>query len=306
MSDLESSAKPSVLIVDDQPANLMVLSKLLKEEYHVLVATNGPKALAIAAGQNPPVLMLLDIEMPEMDGYDVCRRLKADDRTSGIAVIFVSARDTVGDEEMGFRLGAVDYISKPFHPAIVRARVRNHIDLKIKTDLLEKLSKQDSLTDIPNRRNFEESLDREWRRAARTGRPLSLVMMDIDCFKSFNDHYGHGAGDECLRRVARILKSALSRPMDVVARYGGEEFVALLPDTDPSGARHVAENLRAAVQTAAIPHVHSNSAPVVTLSIGVATHGPDNPKTNASHLQQSADQALYMAKAQGRNQVMIG
>ena len=304
--DLDHPEKAAILIVDDQPANLMVLSKLLKEDYHILVANNGPKALEIAAGDNPPHLMLLDIEMPGMDGYEVCRRLKTDDRTSGIALIFVSARDTVEDEEKGFRMGAVDYISKPFHPAIVRARVRNHIHLKINSDLLEKLSKQDSLTDIPNRRNFEECLDREWGRSARNGLPLSLAMMDIDHFKNFNDHYGHGAGDECLRRVARILKKSLSRPMDVVARYGGEEFVTLLPDTDEAGARHVAEHLRAAIEEAAIPHGHSATAPVVTLSVGVATHSRANAKNNAKQLQQAADQALYLAKGQGRNQVRTG
>jgi diguanylate cyclase (GGDEF)-like protein len=304
--DLDHPEKAAVLIVDDQPANLMVLSKLLKEDYHILVANNGSKALEIAAGDNPPHLILLDIEMPGMDGYEVCRRLKTDDSTSGIALIFVSARDTVEDEEKGFRMGAVDYISKPFHPAIVRARVRNHINLKINSDLLEKLSKQDSLTDIPNRRNFEERLDREWSRASRNGQPLTLVMMDIDHFKNYNDHYGHGAGDECLRRVARILKKSLSRPMDVVARYGGEEFVALLPDTDEAGARHVAEQLRAAIEAAAIPHGHSATAPVVTLSVGVATHSRSNAKNNAKQLQQAADQALYRAKGQGRNQVQTG
>jgi diguanylate cyclase (GGDEF)-like protein len=304
--DLDHPEKAAVLIVDDQPANLMVLSKLLKEDYHILVANNGSKALEIAAGDNPPHLILLDIEMPGMDGYEVCRRLKTDDRTSGIALIFVSARDTVEDEEKGFRMGAVDYISKPFHPAIVRARVRNHINLKINSDLLEKLSKQDSLTDIPNRRNFEERLDREWSRASRNGQPLTLVMMDIDHFKNYNDHYGHGAGDECLRRVARILKKSLSRPMDVVARYGGEEFVALLPDTDEAGARHVAEQLRAAIEAAAIPHGHSATAPVVTLSVGAATHSRSNAKHKAKQLQQAADQALYRAKGQGRNQVQTG
>ncbi|MBI5895974.1 MAG: diguanylate cyclase [Desulfobacterales bacterium] len=304
--DLQSQDRAVVLIVDDQPANLMVLSNLLKEDYRILVATNGPKALEIAAGDHPPVLMLLDIEMPAMDGYEVCRRLKAEHRTKGIAVVFVTARDSFEDEEKCFSLGAVDYISKPFHPAIVRARVRNHVNLKIKTDMLEKLSKQDGLTDIPNRRNFEESLAREWGRAMRSRQPLSLVMMDIDHFKRYNDCYGHGAGDGCLRRVARTLKKSLARPTDFVARYGGEEFVALLPDTDADGARHVAEQLRAAVEAAAIPHDLSNTAPVVTLSIGLATHSDDDIKINARQLQQFADQALYRAKQRGRNQVQAG
>lgn len=297
--------KANILIVDDQPANLMVLSRLLKDDYHILVANNGAKALEIAKSENPPLLILLDIEMPDMDGYDVCRRLKNDEKTSGIAVIFVTARDTAESEEMGFNLGAVDYISKPFQPAIVRARVQNHVSLKIKTDMLENLSHQDGLTNIPNRRNFEERLFREWARVMRNTQPLSLIMMDIDHFKLYNDHYGHGAGDDCLRRVARILKKTLSRPSDIIARYGGEEFVALLPETDGAGARHVAEQLRAAVEFAAIPHQFSPTSPVVTLSVGVATYSSDHIMADSQQLQQSADRALYLAKEKGRNQVQI-
>jgi len=209
MTDSVLQERATVLIVDDQPANLMILSRLLKDDYRVLVANNAAKAMEIAQGDNPPVLILLDIEMPGMDGYDLCRELKEDERTSGIAVIFVTARDAAEDEEMGFRLGAVDYISKPYHPAIVRARVRNHVNLKIRTDMLEKLSNRDGLTNIPNRRYFEERLEGEWARAWRSGQPLSVVMMDIDHFKLFNDHYGHGAGDDCLRRVARIVRKPI-------------------------------------------------------------------------------------------------
>lgn len=270
-----------------------------------MVSNNGPKALKIAAGHNPPQLILLDIEMPNMNGYEVIRLLKSNPSTSNIAVIFVTARAGAEDEEKGFRLGAVDYISKPFQPNIVRARVRNHVNLKIKTDLLEKLSNLDSLLDIPNRRNFEETLAREWAWATRNQRPLSILMMDIDYFKQYNDHFGHGAGDDCLRSVARTLKSALARSVDLVARYGGEEFVALLPDTDARGAQHVAEHLRKTVEGAALPHPHSGAAAVVTISVGVATHAKNNTMDNASQLLQRADHALYQAKSQGRNQVQI-
>ncbi len=303
MNDLAPIEKTTILIVDDQPANLMVLARLLKEDYHILAANNGARALEIAAGHNPPILILLDIEMPGMDGYEVCRKLKASERTSGIAVIFVTARDSAEDEEMGFSLGAVDYISKPFQPAIVRARVHNHVTLKIKTDMLEKLSQLDGLTNIPNRRNFEETMHREWARANRSGQPLSLIMMDIDHFKLYNDHYGHGAGDDCLRRVARTLIKTLTRPTDLIARYGGEEFVALLPETDESGALHVAERLRAAVEAAAIPHQCSLTSQFVTLSVGIATHSIRKIKKDSRHLQQSADQALYRAKERGRNRI---
>ena len=175
--------------------------------------------------------------------------------------------------------------------------------LKIKTDMLEKLSMQDGLTHIPNRRHFDERAHLEWKRSTRTGLPLALVMMDIDQFKPYNDHYGHGAGDDCLRQVAQALMQCCDRPLDLVARYGGEEFVALLPETDHDGARHLAEQMRLAIERLAIPHAYSSVATVVTLSVGVAIHGPDRVKTDLAQLQKCADQALYEAKRQGRNRV---
>ncbi|MEY6431083.1 diguanylate cyclase [Thioalkalicoccus limnaeus] len=305
MTSDPSSRTGVVLIVDDEPTNLRALADLLRHDYAIRIATNGRKTLELAAAEDPPDLILLDIEMPDMTGYEVCRRLKSDERTSGIPVIFVTARNRIEDQELGFNLGAVDYIAKPFHPTIVRARVRNHMNLKIKTDLLEKLSMQDGLTDIPNRRRFDERLVEEWARASRNGQPLSLAMMDIDHFKPYNDHYGHGAGDECLRRVARALQASVSRPPDFVARYGGEEFVALMPDTDGNGARHVAERLRRTIEALAIPHQHSKTAAIVTLSIGVATRPTACRETDRQRLLELADQALYRAKQHGRNQTCL-
>ena len=302
----EMNDRDTVLIVDDQPANIHALAKLIKSDYHILAATSGGKALEIASGDHKPDLILLDIMMPDMDGYEVCRQLKASEQTNSIPVIFVTAKDSAEDEEKGFSLGAVDYIAKPFHPTIVRARIRNQINLKIKTDRLERLSMQDGLTDIPNRRFFEESLAREWSRAERNGLPLSILMVDIDNFKPYNDNYGHGAGDECLRKVAGTLKSTLSRPMDLAARYGGEEFVVLLPETNENGARHVAEDMRKAVEELNITHEHSKTAPVVTISVGAATHSRKTPMNNKDELLNSADQALYRAKNNGRNQVQSG
>jgi diguanylate cyclase (GGDEF)-like protein len=302
----EFDEKKVVLIVDDQPANIHALGKLIKDDYQVLAATSGSKALEIANSQEQPDLILLDIMMPQMDGYEVCRRLKASEYTHSIPVIFVTARDTTEDEEKGFSLGAVDYISKPFRPTIARARIKNHMNLKIKTDMLEKLSMLDGLTDVPNRRFFEESLAREWARAERNGLPLSLVMLDIDDFKLYNDNYGHGAGDECLQRVARILKNSLVRPMDLLARYGGEEFVALLPETDAPGAMHVAREMNSAVQKSGIRHEYSRVSSVVTVSVGVATHSESAPPKSPDQLQKAADLALYRAKDMGRNQVQAG
>lgn len=306
MKKYRTPEQSTILIVDDQAANIRTLAKLLHRDYRIQVATSGQKTLQLAGGEDPPDLILLDIEMPEMNGFDVCRRLKANEQTNSIPIIFVTARNAVEDEEKGFQLGAVDYISKPYHPAIVRARVRNQMELKIKKDMLENLSMQDGLTNIPNRRYFDQQLQEEWQRNLRHSRPISLLMLDIDYFKRYNDHYGHGAGDDCLRRVARKLKDSLSRPMDLVARYGGEEFVVLLPETHEDGALHVANNLRVAIEALAIPHQYSCTASVVTLSIGTATHSQAHPKKNREKLLQAADSALYRAKKKGRNRVCSG
>jgi diguanylate cyclase (GGDEF)-like protein len=178
-------------------------------------------------------------------------------------------------------------------------------ELKIKTELLEKLSMQDGLTGIANRRYFDQRAEVEWKRALRSVLPLSLALIDIDHFKQYNDHYGHGAGDDCLRQVAQVLAGYAERPLDLIARYGGEEFVALLPETESDGALHLADRMRAAVEALSIPHACSSVGSVVTLSIGVATHGSDRVKTDLRHLQECADQALYCAKHRGRNQVQV-
>lgn len=300
-----SENKPTLLVVDDEPANIQALGTLLKDEYRIRVATNGEKALAMvqAKDQASPDLILLDIEMPGIDGYEVCRRLKQDPATNSIAIIFVTARDSANDEEHGLNLGAVDYIAKPINPAIVRARVRTHINLKRKTDLLEQYALLDGLTGIPNRRFFDDLLDKEMHRCQRDDLPLSLIMMDVDHFKNFNDHYGHGSGDQCLQKVAAALNAVVSRGGDRVCRYGGEEFVALLPGTDAKGAREVGEHLRAAVEALAIPHEYSSAAAVVTLSLGSATIEPGQHGCDTQTLLSQADKALYAAKSAGRNRV---
>ncbi len=300
----EHQHRATILIVDDQPANIHALTKLLKADYRIITATTAAKALKLARRDLAPDLILLDILIPDQDGYAICRQLKADEATHSIPIIFVTALDQAQDEAKGLQLGAADYISKPFNPAIVRARVLNQVSLKLKTDLLEKIALQDGLTEIPNRRYFDRKLEQEWSRQSRHQGPLSLLMLDIDHFKPYNDHYGHGAGDECLRRVAQALAQVPSRSADLVARYGGEEFVALLPETDATGARQVAEQMRAAIHALAIPHAYSPVADHITLSIGASTHGPQQPATDAEALKQSADQALYQAKEQGRDRLV--
>jgi len=294
-------ARQTVLIVDDTPANIEMLSEALSDQYEVLFATSGQDALHIAAEQHPD-LILLDVMMPEMDGYEVCTRLKGDAMTQTIPIIFVTAMDHEEEETKGLNVGAIDYLAKPIRPAIVRARVRNHLELKRYRDNLESLSSTDGLTGIANRRRFDEFLAREWLRARRCQAPLSLILMDIDLFKDFNDHYGHLAGDDCLRHLAREMTACVRRPTDLVARYGGEEFACLLPDTDAEGAMSIGHKLLRQVDTLHIPHAKSAVADHVTLSLGVATLIPVVGQP-ASDLVRTADECLYAAKRHGRNQI---
>ena len=293
--------KPIILVVDDASANVKILAEALRHEYLIKVAISGAEALAAAQSEPQPDLILLDVMMPEMDGYEVLRRLKENPATSRIPVIFVTAKTSESDEETGFRLGGVDYITKPISIAITKARVRSHIALKLKADSLQKLSLIDPLTKIPNRRRLDENLEREWKRAHREGMPLSILMIDIDHFKDFNDHYGHGAGDECLCRVAETLMAGVSRPGDMVARYGGEEFAVILPSTDRQPAFQIAEHLRKLILDLNLPHALSSTGPRVSVSIGCATMGGNPNMGTFTSLLQQADAMLYRSKSLGRN-----
>jgi diguanylate cyclase (GGDEF)-like protein len=295
-----------VLIVDDEKMNRDLLVALLKPLYRVMVAKSGEQALKAASRvMGKPDIILLDIMMPDMDGYEVCRRLKANEESMNIPVIFVTAMGEVEDESKGFSLGAVDYIIKPVSLPIVQARVNTHLRLKHKTDLLERMAFLDGLTEIPNRRAFDTALHKEWNRAKRAAIPLAMIMMDVDKFKQYNDHYGHTAGDDCLKQLAATLAGVIRRPDDMVARYGGEEFCALLIDTDLQGAVKVAEKFRARVELLQIKHNFSVPAPVVTISVGVAAIIPDRDEdVSPLTLQEQADSKLYLAKEAGRNRIM--
>lgn len=291
-----------ILIVDDERHNIKVLSELLREEYKIMAAKSGQVALNAAHGPNPPDLILLDVMMPELTGYEVCRQLKAHPRTMHIPVIFITALDATDDEAKGFELGAVDYIFKPFKPVIVKARVRTHIHLKRKTDLLDRMASIDGLTEISNRRSFDITLEKELRRIARSGAFLSLILSDIDFFKKYNDYHGHAQGDTCLRRVAKALADCANRSGDFSARYGGEEFAVILPGTDLDGAITIAEKIRTTVAELNISHAASTVADHVTLSLGVATVS-GSQDISPVDLIMTADDFLYQAKKSGRNAV---
>jgi len=291
-----------VLVADDDAINRQVLAELLKPEYTVLLAKNGEQALERAA-RHAPDLILLDVVMPDLDGYEVLRRLRADPQTEQIAVIFISGLNGPEDEANGLRMGAADYIAKPFNATVVMARVALHLQLVRQRRMLERLANVDGLTELANRRRFDELYEIEWQRARRNGWLLSVALLDIDAFKQYNDRYGHVAGDRALRTVARAAGAALHRPGDLAARYGGEELVLLMPDTGAAQARHVVETLCAAIAGLRLEHETSTVAPVLTVSVGGATLAADGIETAAA-LFEAADYHLYRAKQGGRNRVV--
>ncbi len=291
-----------LLVVDDEPVNIELLADIFEQDYDVLFAMNGQQALKLAATSAPDVI-LLDVMLPGMDGFEVCSLLKADPLTRDIPVIFITGMGDTAAETKGLELGAMDYIAKPINPPVVRMRVGNQIELKRARDQLARLASTDGLTGLANRRRFDEMLAQEHARHARSGASLTLIMLDIDHFKLFNDTYGHVRGDDCLRAVAEVLKTSLHRATDLAARYGGEEFACVLPDSDSeAGSLAVAERIRQGVANLSIPHGGSPTADHVTLSLGVVVILCVQDVT-PSKIIGRADDLLYQAKSLGRNQV---
>ena len=296
--------KPTILVVDDMTTTLLLLHDLLKDTYEVKIAKSGTKALEILESPNDIDLILLDIEMPDINGYEVCKILKNNEQTKNIPVIFVTARNSEEDEEYGLNLGAIDYITKPFNKAIVKLRIKNYLDLKIKNDMLEKLSMYDGLTNIRNRRFFDETFEKTFSEIKRDKKSLAVLMIDIDFFKPYNDNYGHGQGDETLRKVAKALEKTIKRASDFVARYGGEEFVILLKDINKDGVEAVANNLLNAVRELKITHEFSKIENYVTVSIGASFYNSSSDITKLELLLK-ADETLYNVKNSGRNNFAI-
>lgn len=292
-----------ILAIEDNHTNLKLIGHILEPlDVETILVGSGQEAFDYLETQLPD-LILLDIMMAKMNGYEVCEKLKNNPQTRDIPVIFITALKEEEDETKGFDLGAVDFISKPIKPVILQARVKTHLRLKLKTDLLESLASIDGLTDIPNRRYFEETLESEWNRAIRdVNSPLSLIIIDIDDFKKFNDQYGHAVGDDCLRKVAKSLKACIQRPGDSVSRFGGEEFAVILPNTDNQFAVSIADTMCKKVESLNISHLKSNVSDYVTISVGVGTINPEKDSDLRS-IVNIADQNLYKAKANGKNQV---
>ncbi|WP_426415126.1 diguanylate cyclase [Aestuariirhabdus sp. LZHN29] len=300
---MANKERQSVLIIEDEEMNIRILGQILSREFSIDVATCGKDALVRAEQDVLPDLILLDVTMPDIDGYELCRQLSDNEKTRHIPIILITTEDQERQEAYGLSLGAVDYIVKPFSIPVLVARVRTHLQLKHQRDVLTDLTVHDALTGVYNRRKFDDCIASECRRACRNQTSLALIMIDVDHFKAYNDHYGHLAGDRCLQRVADCLLEHIQRSGDLLARYGGEEFVAVLPETDHHDATVLAQKLCDAVAALNIPHAGS-SLGRITISEGVAAMVPDIDMP-VSELVGAADSALYSAKEAGRNCVQV-
>ena len=307
-----------ILIADDSRTSRAALGDQLRAMGHaVMEAHEGAQAIQMF-GADEPDLIVLDVDMPVMNGYETARRIRA---LSGdhewIPIIFLSSNVQDKDVATGIEAGGDDYLAKPVSPVVLRAKInamqritdmRQRLvnlteELEGKNASLREESSHDSLTGIPNRRCFDAAFGQEWNHALRTGKPLALLLADVDYFKRFNDTYGHQRGDECLKAVANAMRAAARRKVDLVARYGGEEFALLLPETPPVSALLVAGRVLEGLRAMRIPHEGSPGGHV-TMSIGVCATVPQAGQDPAE-LVKTADRALYDAKSKGRNQAVL-
>lgn len=295
---LKNAEKARILIVDDEPINIHVLSNTLTDTYNVFAVTSGREAITFCM-THAPDLVLMDMAMPDINGVEACKILKEKSETHDIPIVFVTGHGDSDAEDKCWEAGGVDFLTKPVNTNTLHHRIKSHLALKELTDELRRMAYQDGLTQVSNRRYFDEYLLRQQKLSQRSGSFFALLMFDIDFFKYYNDHYGHLAGDDCLRLVAKVLKQSVERPGDFVARFGGEEFAVVLPETDIAGATLVATKLLANVRELGIKHKGSPFG-VVTGSIGIAAS--DGSKKTLQELIDTADRRLYLAKTNGRDQ----
>ena len=296
-----------VLIVDNNPSHQQQLSGLITEYGHeVIVADSGQRAFQLLRDEKID-LILMDVDMQEMDAFQTTKKIRETFFEHWVPVVFLAEKSDDAALEKGIESGGDDCIFKPVNSVILKAKLRAMGRILEMQNTLKKLNAQlekaaviDSLTGLTNRRGFEEYAQHQWAQASREQSSLAVLMLDIDCFKQYNDNYGHLKGDRCLQKVADIIKEAVNRPIDMVARYGGEEFIVLLPQTDMGGAYQVAEQIRSAINYRRIPHLNSWVEKHVTVSIGCSVCENVDHRS-IDELINSADRALYQAKEKGRN-----
>jgi len=293
----------TILIVDDDKTNRKMLKELLQKQAKIIFAKNGEQARELAR-KHIPDLILLDVVMPDLSGFDVIELLKSDPETINISVIFITGLANDDDEERGFDLGGCDYIYKPFKSNIVIARVMMHLELIRQRKMLDEIAHVDALTGVNNRRKMDIVLEDEVATNMQENSTLLVAILDIDYFKLFNDNYGHGAGDAALRQVGQALREIFQRPRDFVARYGGEEFVIILPDCDKDSAELMLSNIAQAIKEKMIKHEYSSVSKQLTVSIG-AVVVKSSESLAVANIMKQADALLYKAKKAGRNQWSI-
>ncbi|MDR1590029.1 MAG: diguanylate cyclase [Oscillospiraceae bacterium] len=298
---MEDPATPLILIADDDTANIGALTEILGRKYKLLSADTCARALEVAVNERP-CLILLNTLLSGASGYDILPKLGEIDATRYIPVLMITDPIDVSSEARGLLLGAAGYIVKPFDRELIRARVDAHVRVIKYIREVERLSMIDALTDIPNRRSFDVTVNEEWRRMFRNRSPISLLMIDVDNFKDYNDTYGHPQGDILLKYLSHTFTKCLRRPYDTAARIGGEEFAIILPSTDLIGAMGVAESIRAAVEAMRVPCANLGTDTFVTVSIGVAAMTPNEHHIIGDLIEQ-ADRNLYSAKTAGRNRI---
>ncbi|GAA0855609.1 diguanylate cyclase [Aliiglaciecola litoralis] len=286
-----------ILVVDDDAINQEMYRSMLADKYKVFYCENGQEAVEFCARHRPD-LVIMDVEMPEMDGWTASKKIREIPELNEIPILFSTAVDSTNAELNCWESGGSDFMQKPLNRVTLVNRVRTHLTLKMHSDLLKKLAFLDGLTQQYNRRYFEECIPKEFALAMRNKTALSLLMIDIDFFKAYNDRYGHLKGDDCLRLVAKVIGKCMSRPTDIVARYGGEEFVCVLPQTDNKGAADMSYTIREAVLDLNILHEDSEFGQI-TVSIGMASIS--GYESGYFELLSKADAQLYQAKDSGRN-----
>jgi len=286
-----------ILIVDDDPLNQQILKSILQDEYNTFVVSSGAEAIEFCH-RHLPDLVVMDVQMPDMDGWTACKIMQSSVNLRQTPVIFATSMDTADAEVSCWEAGGVDFLVKPVASVSLRNRVKTHLTLKFQSDTLKKLAYKDGLTHLYNRRYLEDSLPKERALARRNKSLLSVIMIDIDHFKHYNDTYGHLKGDACLKQVAMAINNVVLRPTDIVARYGGEEFICVLPNTDEQGAKVISRSILEAIDKIKIAHIDSSFG-VVTVSMGLAT--TSNANEDSTELLAKADTNLYEAKSNGRN-----